>query len=146
MEEPNLQSFIIMPIIFGALGLSLAIIPLIVRNNKKKRCTILVNATVLRIEHTTNSEGTELSRPVYKYHFMGQDTEASPNYYTNALKIKEGDPVQLYVNPNKATDFYCANGDGTTKLLVVIGIIFSIAAAISGFIVYMINDKIANHP
>ena len=94
---------IIVPVVFILFGV-LEIIKTIIL---KKKCTEYVDATVVDIAVSHDSEGSSTYHPVFGYTFDGVDYRRKSGFYSSFLRFNVGDQVELYIDPEKPKRFYC---------------------------------------
>lgn len=79
----------------------------------KKQCTYKTTAIVSDISEHSDSDGTTYA-PVYTYSYNGDEHTVTRSYYSSNMKLRVGDEVEFYLDPNAPETFYCPKDKGTT--------------------------------
>lgn len=103
--------------VFGLIGLICGII-------KRKKCTDMVYGIVVRVEESYDSEDNSTSNhPVFGYSYNGCYYEKRSSFSSNSLRFHPGDEVEIFVDPDKPTRFYC-NRESVHRLVFELILIF----------------------
>jgi len=76
---------------------------------KKKRCTLRVPAKVVEVL-TMKPKGAFvlMHKPIFETCVMGNDVLINSAIYTHLIKLKTGQKLQIYINPDNPQDFMYA--------------------------------------
>lgn len=110
---------IIMLICFLGIGSIFAILVPNVITAKRDRCTLEVSAIV--VDLAQDSSDGSLYAPVYEAYIEGEAVRLTSNTYSN-IHPDIGDEVQMFVNPDKTSEFYSPS-DGSDLLALIFRIV-----------------------
>ena len=106
---------------------------------KKKRATwIAVQGTVTGLSEVPGDKGATLYAPIYKYYFNNAEHTATSDTASYPPAYKEGDPIQLLVDPadgdrstvlNKSVSIFSYGLMGMGMLALAVGILLAWLAA-----------------
>ena len=102
--------------------------------NLKKKCTYKTTAIVSRIIENSDPDGDTYA-PVYSYEYNGKEYTAQSRVYSSRLKVRKGDKVEFYLDPNDPQTYYCPK-ETSGKSFGVILFIFS-GICIAAMVVYI---------
>ncbi|NLT08742.1 MAG: DUF3592 domain-containing protein [Ruminococcus sp.] len=74
---------------------------------RKKKCTELVEAEVIRLEVSHDSDGSNSYHPVFSYSYGGESFEVRDSFSSSFCRFNVGDYVELYIDPYNPKKFYC---------------------------------------
>lgn len=115
-------------LLFVFLGFLITVIPLIIQNKKKNRCTVPVESVIIRVNSKISVDNDGHRRtvysPVYAFTYNGKRIEYCSKIYSNIEKNIVGDNKTLYINPNDENDIYIEMNIKTCIILAFIGIAF----------------------
>ena len=143
-----------MGIIVVMIGLAMALVPIILRRNKQKRCTQQVVAKCVKLMAVGERTGIEdvdvqlhgieeispnayvARTPIYEIQYDGEIKHIYSNTYSTTPDVAVGDEKTLMVNPDNLNDYYDPNKKMSiiTKVIVGMGIIIFISGLNSFFI------------
>lgn len=106
-------------LLFGVYGIIKTIID-------KKKCTEYVEATVVDIDVSSDSEGRTSYHPVFGYRFEGVDYRRRSSFSSSFCRFHVGDQVDLYIAPDKPEEFRCPK---ETVHRVIFYLLFSFVGA-----------------
>ncbi|WP_295080698.1 DUF3592 domain-containing protein [Ruminococcus sp.] len=95
----------------------------------KKQCTYKTTAIVSRIVEDSDSDGTTYA-PVYSYEYNGEEYTAQSRVYSSSLKVRKGDRVEFYLDPNDPQTYYCPKETSGRFFGVILLIVSGICIAI----------------
>ena len=78
----------------------------------KKECTYKTTAIVSEIKFSESEDGTTYL-PVYSYTYNGFEYTAESPAYDSTIKVSRGDEVEVYIDPDDPTVFYCPSDQGS---------------------------------
>ena len=110
---------------FMALLLLLGAMLIFMDAYKKRTCTHPVTATISEIKVKYEPVGDQSERrayPVFAYVFDGEEYEANSYVTVNDKKVKVGDRVRIFVNPNVPTEIYLQTNEMIIMGCVLMGI------------------------
>ena len=87
----------------------------------KKKCTELVEAEVVRMAESRDSDGSIYYHPVFAYTYGGETFEEKSSFSSSFCRFNVGDYAELYIDPDKPKKFYCPKA---TKHRIVFYMIF----------------------
>ena len=73
----------------------------------RKKCTEYVEAEVIGINVSRDSDGSVSRYHVFGYSFGGNDYRSESSLSSSFCRFHAGDRVELYVDPDNPEDFYC---------------------------------------
>lgn len=79
----------------------------------KKQCTYKTTAIVSDIRENTDSDDTTTYAPVYNYTYNGDEHTVVRSYYSSNMKLRVGDEVEFYLDPNDPEKYYCPSEKGS---------------------------------
>ncbi|EWM52485.1 DUF3592 domain-containing protein [Ruminococcus flavefaciens] len=101
--------------LFVVIGLSVLIGMLIT----KLKCREEVEAVVDELIPNHDGETGPSFYPVFLYRYEGVDYRRKSNFAASASKFKVGDPVKLFVDPDKPEKFYCPR-ETASKVITIL--------------------------
>lgn len=106
-------------LLFFFLGLGIIITHLVNNILKKKRCTHIVNATVIGLKpHRDSNDDTTTYSPIYQFWFNGNEYTVTTSSSRNFALPKIGSQKDIYINPQSPTDFYSPAISDTLLILL----------------------------
>jgi len=77
---------------------------------RKKRCTLRVPAKVVEVlTMKPKGEFVLMHKPIFETCVMGNDVLINSAIYTHLIKLKTGQKLQIYINPDNPQDFMYAS-------------------------------------
>ena len=114
--------------IFLIVGVSLVIGAYLHSKRLHEECNYGITATCVDVK-SHYRKGTRSYCPVYEVYFRGEMIRICNNVYSNMNHIAEGDTREVYLNPNKPTEFYEPKEEKAMKtVLYIIGSVFAIVS------------------
>ena len=114
--------------IFLIVGVSLVIGTYLHSKRLHEVCNYCITATCVKVK-SHYSKGKRMYCPVYEVYFRGDMIQICNNVYTNMNHITVGESREIYLNPNKPTEFYEPKEEKSMKIvLYFLGILFTIVS------------------
>ena len=106
--------FLFIGIVFVILGCT----PHIMERRLQQRCTVPIEATVIRVSFENSLEET----PLFGYSYKGQTYEGRRKNSTfNEAGLSAGDKTIIYINPENPGEIFCPDSKTYTKVSIVTG-------------------------
>ena len=143
--------FLLLIVFFDA-GLGIFLSTLYKDKTLKERCTVPVNAIVIKLEkHAFDYEHRKSASPVYEYSYNGHIYTAQEAGYRIFDIPLLGQEEPIYINPSKPTDFRTKRNGGSL-FMKIMGVLFMTSVTLplvcilsSVFDFYIINDLINSY-
>ena len=114
--------------VFLIVGVSMIVITYVGSKRRHERCNYCIPATCVDLK-SQYDEGTRTYCPVYEVYFRGETLLLSNHLFSNVNRIKVGETREIYLNPEKPTDFYEPKEEKATNLFMFfMGGMFTAAA------------------
>ncbi|MBO5237712.1 MAG: DUF3592 domain-containing protein [Lachnospiraceae bacterium] len=125
----------------AALGLVLECV--VYQMIRKKHCTVPVTGTCIEMKSRWNRDANHPSEriveaPVFQYEYRSTLYKSCDEIYTSTNKVKEGNQVQLYINPKYPEEFY-VEGTGIFHKNLIIGSGILTVLSLAGVILCCVN-------
>lgn len=98
-----------MTLFFIWLSFIVGFAPIIKKYKQKKRCTIAIESTIIKVKKDID-DGVTVYCPVYRFVYNEKSREYCPEIYSNMEKYVVGDNKILFVNPKDEEDIYIEKG------------------------------------
>ena len=112
IEEEVRPSRIIILIIITISLFGYGIYTAVFKSKVKKECTYKTTAIVSEIKFSESEDGTTYL-PVYSYTYNGFEYTAESPAYDSNIKVSRGDELEVYIDPDDPTVFYCPSDQGS---------------------------------
>lgn len=114
--------------VFLIVGVSLVLTTYVGSKRRHERCNYCISAICVDLKSQYH-DGSRIYCPVYEVYFRDETIQISSNVFSNINRISVGETREIYLNPEKPTDFYEPKEEKAINIFkYVMGGLFTAAA------------------
>ena len=114
--------------VFFIIGVSMILITYVASQRRHKRCDHCICATCVEVKSQYH-KGKRTNCPVYEAYFREETILLCNNRYSNINRVEVRETREVYLNPEKPTDFYAPMEEKATIIFTyVMGGLFAVVA------------------